>query len=108
RIASAELIWSLSYVRDNGKAKPLAQHMSSQEFCIAGVTASLPVIAICVAGLLPWQAILISSIEMVSAMLWLAGIFLRRIGGYTGDCLGAVQQITEVLFYLGLLAAITL
>ena len=108
RLASAALIWRLSYVRADGKAKLLAQHMSTQEFCIAVVTASLPVIAICVAGLLPWQAILISSIAMVIAMLWLAGIFLRRIGGYTGDCLGAVQQITEVLFYLGLLAAITL
>ncbi len=27
-------------------------------------------------------------------------IFIRKIGGYTGDLLGAVQQISEVLFYL--------
>ncbi len=26
----------------------------------------------------------------------------KKIGGYTGDCLGAVQQITEVVFYLSL------
>jgi adenosylcobinamide-GDP ribazoletransferase len=25
----------------------------------------------------------------------------RKIGGYTGDCLGALQQISEVIFYLG-------
>ncbi|MEN3363126.1 MAG: hypothetical protein V7606_400, partial [Burkholderiales bacterium] len=25
-------------------------------------------------------------------------------GGYTGDCLGAVQQVTEVGFYLALSA----
>jgi len=25
----------------------------------------------------------------------------RHLGGYTGDCLGALQQLTEVLFYLG-------
>ena len=35
---------------------------------------------------------------------WLARLFLRRLGGYTGDCLGAVQQAFEVAFYLGLLA----
>jgi adenosylcobinamide-GDP ribazoletransferase len=27
----------------------------------------------------------------------------RKIGGYTGDCLGALQQISEVGFYLGVL-----
>ncbi len=26
---------------------------------------------------------------------------INRIGGYTGDCLGAIQQIAEVEFYLG-------
>jgi adenosylcobinamide-GDP ribazoletransferase len=26
--------------------------------------------------------------------------FRKRIGGYTGDCLGATQQIAEVTFYL--------
>ncbi len=31
---------------------------------------------------------------------YLATVFKKRIGGYTGDCLGATQQLTEVLFYL--------
>jgi len=31
--------------------------------------------------------------------------FKRRIGGYTGDCLGAAQQVAEVLIYLVLIAA---
>ena len=26
-----------------------------------------------------------------------------RLGGYTGDCLGAVQQLAELAFYIGLL-----
>lgn len=29
-------------------------------------------------------------------------LFIRRIGGWTGDCLGATQQMAEVGFYLGL------
>ena len=32
--------------------------------------------------------------------------FERRLGGYTGDCLGAVQQASEVGFYLGVLACL--
>jgi adenosylcobinamide-GDP ribazoletransferase len=27
--------------------------------------------------------------------------FRRWIGGYTGDCLGAIQQVTELVIYLG-------
>jgi adenosylcobinamide-GDP ribazoletransferase len=33
--------------------------------------------------------------------VWLAGVyFRRRIGGYTGDCLGAAQQLAELVFLL--------
>jgi adenosylcobinamide-GDP ribazoletransferase len=37
--------------------------------------------------------------------LWLArwrlvGFFAKWIGGYTGDCLGATQQLAEVILYL--------
>jgi len=30
--------------------------------------------------------------------------FQKHIGGYTGDCLGAVQQIAEVVIYLSFIA----
>jgi adenosylcobinamide-GDP ribazoletransferase len=36
--------------------------------------------------------------------LYLGYYFQKRIGGYTGDCLGATQQVTEVVFYLGILS----
>lgn len=32
--------------------------------------------------------------------LFLGRYFYKNIGGYTGDCLGAVQQICETIFYL--------
>lgn len=32
----------------------------------------------------------------------LSTYFVRRIGGYTGDCLGAVQQISEVMIYMSI------
>jgi adenosylcobinamide-GDP ribazoletransferase len=32
---------------------------------------------------------------------WLLGLlFKQQIGGYTGDCLGATQQICEIVFYM--------
>ncbi|MES2538502.1 MAG: adenosylcobinamide-GDP ribazoletransferase [Pseudomonadota bacterium] len=106
RLASTALIWRLSYVRDAGKAKPLAQHMSTPEFCIAASAASLFVLASGLAGWLPWQALIAGTALTAVAALWLARFFVRRIGGFTGDCLGAVQQLSEAAFYLGLLAVL--
>jgi adenosylcobinamide-GDP ribazoletransferase len=35
----------------------------------------------------------------------LARWFMRRLGGFTGDTLGAAQQLTEIAFYLAVLAS---
>ena len=40
----------------------------------------------------------------LAAALWLGQKFVRRIGGYTGDCLGAVQQVAEAFIYMAVLA----
>lgn len=40
---------------------------------------------------------------MAVAVSGFAQFFVRRIGGYTGDCLGATQQIAEATFLVGLL-----
>jgi len=41
---------------------------------------------------------------LVSLTAWLVITrwFHRRLGGFTGDCLGATQQVCELAFYLGL------
>jgi adenosylcobinamide-GDP ribazoletransferase len=36
------------------------------------------------------------------AWAWMARWFARRLQGFTGDCLGATQQVGEIAFYLGL------
>jgi adenosylcobinamide-GDP ribazoletransferase len=41
------------------------------------------------------------------ASLWLGRYFNRHIGGYTGDCLGACQQVAETVFYMSVSAAWT-
>lgn len=104
RLASCSLIWRLDYARLEGKAKPLAQHMSTAEWLIATLTVALPVAALLWLGALPLFHFLLACIFLIFASWWLARLFVRRIGGYTGDCLGAVQQLSEVAFYLGLLA----
>lgn len=49
-----------------------------------------------------------NSVLFVLIPVWLTQKLLKKffsvkIGGYTGDCLGAVQQITEIIFYLSVL-----
>lgn len=97
RFAATTLLRGLSYVRDEGKAKPLATRITDGELAFAGGTALLPLLF-----LDPRQALL-GCLFAVIATGWLARLFRRRIGGYTGDCLGATQQLAEVAFYGGML-----
>ena len=45
-------------------------------------------------------------IAAACAALLGAAYLQRRLGGYTGDCLGAVQQVCELAFLLGALAVL--
>ncbi|WP_237218113.1 adenosylcobinamide-GDP ribazoletransferase [Rugosibacter aromaticivorans] len=103
RLAATSLIFTLDYVREDAtaKAKPLAVRMAPHELLIAALTGLAP----CV--LLPASNLLVALLA-VALCTWLAArYFVRRIGGYTGDCLGATQQIAELAFYLGLLCSFT-
>ncbi len=101
RALAATLMWRLDYVRREGKAAPIARRMSPGELLFAALCGLLPLAALVCAKLLPWQAVVAGSALALIFTLYLARLFVRRIGGYTGDCLGAVQQLSEAGFYLG-------
>ena len=97
RLCATSLLRTLDYVRDEGKAKPLATRIETGALVFATITATVPLI------LLPPLQALFGVAFAVLATWWMARMFKRRIGGYTGDCLGATQQLAEVAFYAGLL-----
>jgi adenosylcobinamide-GDP ribazoletransferase len=105
RLMATTLIWRMEYARAEGKAKPMAQEMRTGEFAIAACTAALPIAAVAGSGWIAPAALACGLLGMVLAAAWLARKCAQRLGGYTGDCLGAVQQLTEAVFYLGVLAA---
>jgi adenosylcobinamide-GDP ribazoletransferase len=99
RFCAATLLRGLDYVRDEGKSKPLATRIGWGELLLAGATALLALL------FLPPLPALLGCLLAGLATFWLARQFQRQIGGYTGDCLGATQQLSEVAFYGGLLCS---
>jgi adenosylcobinamide-GDP ribazoletransferase len=106
RLAATALIWKLDYVRGEGKAKPLAQQMTDTEFAIATFTTGLSAALLLASGWSTPLAILAAILAACAGALWLGRLFVRRLGGYTGDCLGAVQQLAEALIYVAILATL--
>lgn len=97
RFCAVMVMATQPYVRLEGKAKPLATSLSKLALLVAGLFGLFPLIFL---GPELWYALL----PVVIVWIWFSLKLRKRIGGYTGDCLGAMQQLTEVTFYLGLLA----
>ena len=97
RLCATFVLARLPYVRGEGKAKPLATRIRPGEMAVACATAILPLLFLAPQRSLPAIAL------ALLATVWLARMFRRQIGGYTGDCLGATQQFAELAFYCGTL-----
>lgn len=106
RLAAASLIWRLDYAKDEGKAKPMGQEMTSAEFAIACACGLLPGVVLAALGFLLWPVVAGAALAAFAAAAWLGAKCVARIGGYTGDCLGAVQQLAEVAIYLCVVAGL--
>lgn len=97
RLAPVVLMGALPYAGnlEGAKSKPMAQHLSASSFHVACL--SLLVLAGMLWGMgLPLLVLLISAAGGGMATLVCGRWFGRRLGGYTGDCLGASQQMAEL------------
>lgn len=98
RYLSGLMIHTHQYVTDidQSKSKPLANKALPKKTLLVGLLFTLiPFI---------WFQNPLALLILPFAYLgkWYLGwYFNKHIGGYTGDCLGTVQQVTEVLIYLG-------
>lgn len=106
RAATVVLLVALRYGGDleHAKAKPLAQQVGVASLAVALGWALL--LAVGAAGL-GWPPLRVAAVA--AAMAGVAAVCARwlhrRLGGYTGDGLGATQQWTELAGYLALAAA---
>lgn len=104
RASAVAAIATGHYARDHGTAKPV------QEGVDAGGRRMVAMVSLAVilgaAVWLPWAALAGGLAGLVLGHLAMRRTYQRKLGGYTGDCLGAVQQCSEIGFLLGLLACL--
>ncbi|AHJ97551.1 adenosylcobinamide-GDP ribazoletransferase [Hymenobacter swuensis] len=100
RATALTFIFTHEYVRANedSKAKPVAKKMRLPELLIGLGFGLLPLLAYAVWLRSLWPLLVLLPLWLVK--VYLARFFQRWIGGYTGDCLGATQQVAEVVIYL--------
>lgn len=98
RLMAVSVMYTQSYARDEAtsKIRPAAVRITGWALAGAAAVAIAP---------MPWlgMAALPGAVAALAGCVALAWSFRRRIGGYTGDSLGAIQQVTELIFYLGVL-----
>lgn len=100
RFAAGSFFFTNQYVRANDQSyfKPMAKgKMRLKDFCILAMFGITPTLLLCNL----WYLLLVPALWVVRQLFgrW----FIRKLGGYTGDCLGATQQVVEVSFYLGVI-----
>jgi adenosylcobinamide-GDP ribazoletransferase len=107
RLMAVSIMLTQRYIRDDdtARAKPAAQRLSPASAAIALLSGMAAIVLLYAAGA-PLSSLLAAMTAALLMRSYLAWRLQKRLGGYTGDCLGAVQQLTELAFYLGLLAAI--
>ena len=112
RLTAVWLMAALPYAKTNAnlssKAKPLATQISRQDFWVANLFGLLPVLLL--GGLIyivttgNWQVTAGYICLLIGATgagwLWWHALLKRKLGGYTGDTLGGIQQISELMFYI--------
>ena len=96
RFAAVLVIHTQPYVRAEGKAKPLATQLTRGELLLAGLFGLTPLVLLA-------PKFLLALVPVALVWLWFSHELKKRLGGYTGDCLGAMQQLCELTFYLAVL-----
>lgn len=97
RFTALTFVYTHEYAREDlsSKVKPIAKQLSATEIISSSIFGFLPIFLFS-----PWALGALVIAPLFALKLYLGYYFKKWIGGYTGDCLGATQQISEVIIYL--------
>jgi len=101
RLSAISIVFTHEYSREDAssKSKPIAQNFTWKEIVGALSFGLLPLVVL---SFFQWQMLLVL-LPVFIARFFLVRYFQKWIDGYTGDCLGATQQVCEVIFYLSII-----
>jgi len=100
RLMPVLVIFSTPYSRKDAtsKSKPIGQKGTILDLWIAAIS------ALALLFFLPWDLVGSALLLLLLMTFLFRKYVLRKLGGYTGDCLGALQQLAEVCLYLSMVA----
>lgn len=104
RASMVRALAGADYARAEGAASSLAGEMPDAVLQRALITGAL--VALLAWPLLGLPGGLLGLAGLALAHLAIRRLYEPRLGGYTGDCLGAVQIVSEIGFLVGLLAGL--
>lgn len=103
RFTASSFLYTHEYARtgDDSKAKVATSKISILVLLTTAFWALLPLSVLVFINPSPY--ILLVILPLILMKYLLGRYFTKWIGGYTGDCLGATQQIGEIIFYVSIL-----
>ncbi|MER2492917.1 adenosylcobinamide-GDP ribazoletransferase [Catenovulum sediminis] len=102
RAFAASYLFDTKYVTETGsKSKPLAQQQNIYEL-LCNLICVVPVLLF-----LSLPALLFILLALLIFRVIYKRILINQIGGFTGDNLGAAQQISELICYLAIIASVS-
>jgi adenosylcobinamide-GDP ribazoletransferase len=98
RLTAIFVAFTSEYVRDDAssKAKPIATEHSGTDKFLCTIYGLLPLAVLSYFNY--WYALVVIPLFLV--MIICKSYFKKWLGGYTGDCLGATEQIAEIICLL--------
>lgn len=99
RLVATNIVFSLNYARTEGisKSKPIINEINIWEITYSYLGGLLPLLFFIV--FFGFKYMLITAPLMLLFIL-MRKYFIVRINGYTGDCLGAIEQVSEVVILI--------
>ena len=96
RFAALGLLITLDYLGGSENKSSSMVQLTPMDWWVAGLFGILPAFFLGIHGIL-------ALVPILFLCFGLTHFFRKKIGGVTGDCLGASQQLSEILFYLVLI-----